>query len=366
MNLPLAPHAPPFCPNPACRHHQLPASTWRFQRIGFHCCQRPPRRVQRYRCLHCRRYFSDQTFQLSYWLKRPELLLPLFHRLLGCSAYRQIAREFAVSPTTVLTHAARLGRHCWLFHEQHRPHHPLTEPVVLDGFESFEYSQYWPTSFHLLVGAHTHFFYGFTLSECRRRGRMTPAQRRRRARLEARLGRPDPRATERDVAALIALVAPTPQPLELRSDQHRAYPRALRHLPHLRITHQVTPSTAPRTPSNPLFPVNLLDLLIRHCGANHKRETIAFSRRRQSAAERLAVLLVWRNYLKSFSEQKRDASPAMRLGLCRHRLSASELLRPRLFPSRIPLPPPWTRYYRRQLHTRQIPNGQEHRLRFAF
>ena len=62
--------------------------------------------------------------------------------------------------------------------------------------------------------------------------------------------------------------------------------------------------------------MNLLDLLIRHSSANHKRETIAFSKRRQSAAERLFVLVVWRNYLKSFSERKRDATPAQAPAAC--------------------------------------------------
>ena len=52
--------------------------------------------MQRYRCQHCHRNFSSQTFSPSYWLKRPELLRPLFFRLLGCSALRQIAREFGV------------------------------------------------------------------------------------------------------------------------------------------------------------------------------------------------------------------------------------------------------------------------------
>ena len=37
---------------------------------------------------------------------------------------------------------------------------------------------------------------------------------------------------------------------------------------------------------------------------------------RQSAAERLRVFLVWRNYLKWFSERRHDATPAMRAGVC--------------------------------------------------
>ncbi|MBP8136900.1 MAG: hypothetical protein KAY61_01750, partial [Candidatus Eisenbacteria bacterium] len=77
-----APQAPPFCPNPGCPFHTAPEG-WRYQRDGYHSRKVAPHRVQRYRCCHCRRRFSDQTFLLSYWLKRPELILPTFHGLLS-------------------------------------------------------------------------------------------------------------------------------------------------------------------------------------------------------------------------------------------------------------------------------------------
>lgn len=365
MHADFASPPPPFCPNPNCRFHRTGAGRWRFVRDGFFVRQSAPQRIQRFRCVPCGRHFSSQTFHTSYWLKHPELLVPVFHRLLGCSAFRQIAREFGVSPTTVLTHSARLGRHCWLFHQQLRPHGRLEEPLALDSFVSFEFSQYHPTAFHVAVGQHSHFFYGFTDSELRRSGRMTDQQRRRRAVLEQRFGRPDPRSTEREVATLLAIVAPTPQRLELHTDEHTDYPRALARLPHLAITHRTISSRALRTARNPLFPVNLLDLLIRHCGANHKRETISFSKRRQSAAERLAVLLVWRNYVKWFSERRRQETPAMRLQILRAPLTVPELLSRRLFATRIALPERWRAYYRREIVTRRIPNGVGLRLGYA-
>ena len=365
MSLERSAAAPPFCPNPGCPFHQDPRG-WRFQRKGFFSRQAAPQRIQRYRCSHCRRSFSSQTFSTSYWLRRPELPAVLLLRLLACSAYRQIARELHVSPTTVLRHAARLGRHCLLLHERLRPKAPPTEPVVVDGFESFEFSQYTPVQFHLAVGAASHFAYGFTDSELRRKGRMTEAQRERRAALEAALGRPDPKSIEREMAALLAIVVPPHEArVELRSDEHPAYPRALRRLPDRGFRHTVTSSRAPRTVHNPLFPVNLLDLLIRHSSANHKRETIAFSKRRQSAAERLAILLVWRNTMKSFSEKRRDATPAQRLGLLPRRLTVEDVLAERLFPSRIVLPPRWAAYYWREIPTRRIANPARHRAVYA-
>jgi hypothetical protein len=315
--------------------------------------------------MSCSRSFSDQTFSHTYWLKRPDLPRALFLRLLACSGYRQIARDLGLSPTTVLRQTARLGRHCFLFHERLRPRHAPAEPLVVDGFESFEFSQYTPIHFHTASGGQSHYFYGFTDSELRRKGRMTPGQRARREELEARFGRPDPRSIELEMAHLLELVVPVGASAQISSDEHPAYLRALRRLPDRRFAHTVTPSKAPRTPGNPLFAANLLDLLIRHSSANHKRETIAFSKRRQSAAERLAALLVWRNYIKSFSERRRDATPAMRLGLLAAPLSVDQVLSERLFVTRIGLPERLAIYYFGRTSTRRIPHGRVHSLRYA-
>jgi hypothetical protein len=132
------------------------------------------------------------------------------------------------------------------------------------------------------------------------------------------------------------------------------------------IEHHVTPGTERRTSRNPLFPINLLDLLIRHGSANHKRETIAFSKRRQSAIERLAVLQVWRTFIKPFSERRGGGTPAQRVGLLERALSVREVLKSRLFPSRIALPERLMGYYRREVATAAIPRPQRHRLTYAF
>ena len=162
------------------------------------------------------------------------------------------------------------------------------------------------------------------------------------------------------------LAAPSPQPLVIRSDEHPAYPRALRRLTGWSIRHECTPSVAARTPGNPLFPVNLMDLLLRHNSANHKRETIAFSKRHQSVVERAALLLLWRNFTKRFSENHDGGTPAMRLGLRDAPLSWRAVLEARLFPSRIALPAPWEEYYRREVDTPGIANPRRHALRLAF
>src|SRR5262249_30590677 len=156
---------------------------------------------------------------------------------------------------------------------------------------------------------------GFTESELRRKGTMTKAQRRRRERLEGLLLKPHPKSIGKEVAELLRIVVSKPQGPEPHTDAHPAYPPAPRALLHLAVTPRASSSRAGRKAQNPLSPITLLDLLFRHGGANHKRETIAFSKRRQSGIERMWVFLDWRNYIKAFSERHPGESPAMKSGI---------------------------------------------------
>ena len=320
--------------------------------------------MQRYLCHACHRNFSSQTFSTSYWLKEPGRLGPLFHRLLGCSALRQIAREFGLAHSTVQRQTERLGRHCLLLLEELGPREAPAEPLVLDGFRSFEFGQYWPFDLNLLVGA-SHYVYGFNDAELRRSGTLRPSQWAKRAALEASYGRPHPQATRRAVEELVGRVVPPGTVVRIDSDAHRAYPEAFRRLRNRRIEHHTTSSRQSRTPRNPLFPANLADLLLRHGGANHKRETIAFSKRRQGALYRAAIWAVWRNFMKSRSERRRDDPPGVVLGLIGQRLTAPEILRARRMPWRYQLGGWLERCYFGRIPTRRIPNGRSHSLRYA-
>lgn len=360
---------PPHCPNPKCRHHKQIDSSWTWLRRGFYARKCDQVRVQRLECGTCHVTFSTQTFSTTYWLKRPDLLRRCFMRLVGCMAGRQIARDLGCSPETVQRLTARLGRHCMLLHWQQWAQAPPDGPIVVDGFESFEFSQYHPLHHHVAVEANSGFFLYHTDSELRRKGRMTRRQKRRREVLEETLGRPDPGAIRRDMAELLEVVLPPDSAVELRSDEHRAYPPAIRQAQQqtgCRVRHEVTSSKQPRTAQNPLFEVNVLDLLIRHNQSNHKRETIAFSKRRQGSADRLSVLQVWRNYVKSRWEKEPGTTPAMLKGLAQRPWTVGQVLARRLFPGRIDLPARWEAYYRRAVRTRAIEHNRLHELKFAY
>ena len=364
MASPLAPFVPPHCPRSDCRFHRS-ADGWRWTRHGCFTRDCAPHRIPRFRCAHCGHTFSSQTFATTYWLKRPDVFLAAAFRLLACSGYRQIAREARCAHTTVMRHASRLGRHALLFLHEHRRRGPITEATVGDGFESFAYSQFSPCHLNLNLGSPSNFCYAFTHSELRRKGRMTPGQRRRRAELERMFGRPDPKAIERGMALSLELAMPEPQAVTWRTDEHPAYLRVRRHLPRHTIRHERTPGVAARTAGNPLFPANRLDSSLRHNSANHKRQTIAFSKRHQSVVERCAWLIAWQNYTKPFSERRGGGTPAMRIGLKDRPIPIREILKQRLFPERVQLPAEWARYYRGEVVTRYLKNERRHRLKLA-
>jgi hypothetical protein len=160
-------------------------------------------------------------------------------------------------------------------------------------------------------------------------------------------------------------VIPKGGTVTLRSDEHQAYPRAVAKLKDRVVHHERTSSKKARTTRNSLFPVNQSDLLLRHCSSNHKRETIAFSKRRQSILYRAAIWTVWRNYMKDRSENRRLGPPAQWLGLIPRALSIRQVLERRLFPDDLQIKEwLWSCYFGR-IVTRAINHCEVHRPRFA-
>ena len=357
---------PPYCPNPNCIHHNNSGDPWPYKKIGFFKRFTPPHRIQRFTCKTCKRSFSSQTFSTTYWQKRPDLDAKIIMKTSGGMANRQIARDLEVSPQTINRHIARLGRHCLLFHNQMMKKSPPVFEVVADGFETFEFSQYFPIHHHLAIEKGSDFLIYFTDSELRRKGRMTAYQKRRRKELESALGRPDPKAVEKDMQQLLEVTLQDQPFATVYSDDHPAYKRSIKTLTTI-IDHRITPGKAHRDKDNSLWEVNLMDLLIRHSNANHRRETLAWSKRRQSSAERLAILLVWRNYIKRRREKVRGSpTPAMERGMMKEPLRINELLAKRIFRTRCDLPPRWSEYYDRKVVTRALKKNLGHELKMAY
>ena len=356
---------PPHCPNPNCNYHNHVDGPWPYKKHGFHYRRITPHRIQRFTCKSCGRSFSSQTFSTTYWLKRPEILEKLMMKDAGGMANRQIARDLEAAPSTIDRQLSRLGRHCLLFHAKMTEGADPPDEIAFDGFVTFELSQYYPTHFHVCVEPKTSFFNHFTDSEVRRSGKMTDRQKSKRRMNETMYGRPDPQAVKNDVRELLREVTKGAAKLKIKSDKHRAYPIVIGELD-CEVDHEVVSSEEPRDRGSLLWEINRLDRMIRHSQAGHARETLAWPKRRQRAAERLSIFLVWWNYVKKRWEKGKHRTPSELKGVVSRRLTVKEILAGRIFRTRQRLSRRWSEYYESKIRTRALRQNNEHELRYAF
>jgi len=347
---------PPFCPWPECAAHR--SSGRGFHRFGSYRTLRSPIRIPRYRCLDCKRTCSRQTFSTTYYLKRPELLVPVAAGLAACSCHRQLARSFHCAKTTVTRLADRLGRHAILFHARCKAQLPaLAEPVVHDHFEAFIGRQDHALGVGTAVGATSRFVYDIDPAPHRGSGRRP--DRKPEDGTALRVNRPYVLSIRRSIHGLIPHLSGSDR-LVLRVDGRIDYRVALRDdALGSRVSLQVFPNPARGPKGTPrsgeavrrdlaMFPVDQLHQLLRHSCADHKRETIAFGRRLESILGRAHLMAVWKNFIKARSERAPDrTTPAMRLGLTDERWRFERILARRLFPQREPVSESALRVYRK-------------------
>jgi transposase-like protein len=374
---------PPYCPRPSCAQHRVEAGTFRYAQLRANYRRKCDGRVVgRYRCRSCRGGFSQQSFAFSYYLKRPDLTVPIAHGIANGAAHRQIARIAGCAPSTVTKRVARLGRHALLLHRIGiGTLQGITEPLNYDDFETFTGTQYHPCGIGTTVGHHSWFVYELGLAPHRRGGRLSPQQKRRRAYWDERAGRrirdPYARSFERQLDVLLPLVREQ-APLFLTDDK-KDYARALRRHPLARaVRHGVFPNPkrgpkgSPRTEAArardaAMFPIDMLHRFLRHSVKVHARETIAFGRRNEAQLERAYLFAVFKNYVKRRSERRpRSITPAMWLGLTDVRWSWDRVFAKRLQPSRVAAPRAWPELYDRTMATPTLRNTPPHQLKRAY
>ena len=371
---------PAFCPRRGCPEHRRITPGYRFRHHGTYSSRRRSR-VPRFLCLTCRHTFSRQTFAVSYYRKRPELMRPVAAGLVAGSAHRQIARSLRCAPSTVTRLAARLGRHAILLlaYALSELGGMVDEPFVLDHFETFEFTQDYPFGVATPVGAHSWFVYGLDPAPHARTGHRSAHQQRRlesRPRRAARGGYEG--STRRTLDLLISLGKPGLS-VVIRGDGHPAYERAVAGHPgagRLALERYPNPLRGPkgsprsaraRVRDQAMFPVDLLHKILRHTLAHQRRETIAFGRRLNAVVERLFLAAVWRNFIKRRTERRPErCTPSMCLGLTDSPWDWKRLLSRRLFPHRLRLPRPWPSLYRRLWKTPVLPFNTTHNLARAF
>lgn len=308
---------PKHCPNPSCSNFSFPHRGW-YYRSGTYqtACHGS---VTRYRCKQCGKSLSDQTFSLFYYTKRRVDLRRVFTRLRGGGSLRDIAREHGVSRTAIQTAVFRLGRQAMAAHSLLTQGWQVPEDLAFDGLVSFVTSQDFPTHLSVGVESQAEFILSMTHAVVRRGGRLTPGQQRRRNAKEA-VWKPPIGSLKRAISLLVEELAHYCQSGIGRerifyTDELPFYPVALSgdsacrfFFAHHLLTHRSISSKAPRTVDNPLFPVNYVDMLLRHRLKEHTRETIAFGRHAVHQMHRAWIFAYDHNYLQPRRVKEGDSS----------------------------------------------------------
>lgn len=355
---------PPFCPNEDCSAHDERArqNGWAPQRRGGRAV--PSRRtvVWRFLCPRCRRSFSSSLFGPDYRCRKHGLAFRLLAPLCEGQSERQAARTLGVSPTAVHRRRRHLGRQALLIHLETLRRVPLRDlaRAELDGLRTFAGSQFEPLDLHTLLWSAPGLVLDLDPAPLRRSGRMTARQREERTAREGVLGKPSPAARRESVEALLRRLAerlPEGISFELATDEEPDYARALGVLEgRCRVRHVTVSSKARReSPGHPLWQTNHLHRLWRHGRADHKRETLSFSKKLQGLMERAWLTVIWRNLVKGISERTAERSrttPAMQVGLAERPLTAEELFVRRRFPKLVGLPDGYRPFYEGRLKAR--------------
>ena len=316
----------PYCPKKGCRYHQehltLPYTDFEpwgsYFTITFGT-------VPRFLCHGCGHTFSTQTFSVDYYAKRKIDYLDLLSRLAETSSLSAIGRAIGASTDSVSNRISRACRQAIAFEARLSRLRLPNEHLAADGFESFCVSQYFPNNIQLLVGRSSQFVYAADYATIRRKGAMTTAQRARREALE-QVYKADPKAVEKSFGRIVGeslrVLSDNALPyLDLWTDKHRAYPRAIDSSPCAkvlqeqgRLRHQRVSSRVPRSVDNPLFSVNYLDREIRKDLHEHVRETVCFGRNVNRQMERLALYLFEHNFRRKHRARWKGSSHAIVAG----------------------------------------------------
>ena len=326
---------PPCCPYPECPSHR-DGQTFSFARKGVRHRLCDARRVQRFRCNCCQRYFSTQSFRLDRGLRKPWLDIEVARLLCAKTTLRKIAEILAVKRRTVERRLERYGPHAEAFHRWRLSRHRnrcggLSGCMQLDELETFERDRrLCPLTVPVLIERKSLFLVGVAAASLPARGNLPEIARRRLEARQRRGGRRRGRSSVavREVIELWHSYSDPATRVELQSDRKRSYPGILkRTFAGRSIVHQQFSSKAPRTPRNPLFPINFTNALLRDSISRLVRRNWAASKLRSRLVDHLWIFAAFRNYIRDRTRRERGRTAAMKLGIERAPWTWGEWLR---------------------------------------
>jgi len=208
----------PNCPY--CSKDDL-LSGIRIVRAGCFRRKSDSRRIQRFRCLKCLKYFSLATFSPAAHQNKRHLNHRLSHLLASCVSLRRSAKLLRISRTTVKRKLIFLGTQALRKIESDNIRHEKAQVVEFDELETFEHTKMKPLSIPIAVVHGSRRILGFQVSQMAAKGPLA-------AKARKKYGfRKDTRSHARKVLfhSLKGLVE---EDAIFKSDENPHYPRDLK------------------------------------------------------------------------------------------------------------------------------------------
>ena len=328
------PFQPPFCPSFACPSrtaHQV--FTWRRDGKYRRACD--ARRVQRFRCLACRRRFSAQSFRLDYRQRKPRINAAVLGCFVSKVNHRQAARILHVDRKTIERRLHLWGPTLQHYHQgwltRARLQGGLSGTWTLDEQESFEQDRrLQPLTLPILVHWKTFFVLHAATAPLPARGGLSPLDEARKRERELRLGRRQSGSTaavEECLKVWRGVHAPRASANWI-TDRKTSYPALFkRYFGEVFGSHVRIASSDTRNRKNPMFPINHTLAMLREHVSRLARRTWAVSKRRTRLENHLWIWIVWRNYVRGITNQAKRTTPAMALGITTRAFPVRRILR---------------------------------------
>jgi len=290
-------------------------------------CRTKP--VPRFLCRHCGRNFSRQTFRLDYRDRRPESNPRVFELLVSGVGLRQTGRVVGLSVRGVQHKFRKLARAMRQLNRNLLRRLPRSgqRTFLLDELETFEQSSILPVSVPVLVERSSLAILGVDTAPIRRAARRGSARQRWLSRHELVHGR----RRDRSKASLRRMLARFRrllggQSAHLITDEKALYAALLRDLAPGQVTHETVSSRRIRTVSNPLFPVNLTDAMLRDNNGRLRRRSWLVSKTWRQLRNQLELFAAYRNWLRPRTNVDRHRTSGVVLGLAERPFALGELL----------------------------------------
>lgn len=128
------------------------------------------RLIQRYKCTHCGRHFSQATKSPCFGQNKRHLNYKIYLKFVSGYSQRRIARQLKIKTLTVARKLEFLGSQSRFINLKMRRNRPLISELQFDDLETFEHTKLKPLSVTLAVEKHSRFIVGFEVSRMPAKG----------------------------------------------------------------------------------------------------------------------------------------------------------------------------------------------------